>query len=680
MMAAPPREPHPVMMMMAHDDRQERVSEWMAVIQVLRYALPSSSAPTAGAELAVDGVKEGDEVMTPILVAQVLALTQDPVGCQLLQHALESDDLSLNGSSGGVVACGSETVDYPRAEEQGGGGGIGFAQLRTEAPHGPLPLIPSNHNAFGATAAGSSSSTATSTTTTPRTSPVAAAAASRALLMRRLVSVLQTHFTVMANDPFGNFIVQRVLQLADPATRDQLLLGSSAAAVFLAIPQLACAAHGTFAVQRLIATSQRVEEAEWLVSSLLPNFPLLMIHHNGGHVLLKLQMCLWARLGELQREWEELVRARHHGGHANSSYPDSFRSRCTHLYTALRYVEASICQHFLKICLHQLGSCTMQRWLEFFFHVPPFLAEVVVGLEEVDDIHYAAVPPAAETRAADSAAQPCEAADDAAAETSREQWKRMTGSTSFHRMIVAIIESSLLLIANPFGNYIVSKQLSLYKGAEERGDAASAAAATAALPFASAPTAATSSLPCVSPPLAPLSSCFADQVMAALQHRLDPLCCNKFASNVIEKVVRSCSAASLRLLCKRWTTWGTVTATAGTPAALDGGLMPPSPQQQQLSHFPLLLIATNLYGNYVVQAVLEVAPVELLVFQQRDPDGEVAAVSDGVHPCGILPLLEQFHSVWRPLPFSRKMEARMKYARERVRLAYVVQQQQQQQQ
>ncbi|KAF8395983.1 hypothetical protein HHK36_017594 [Tetracentron sinense] len=95
------------------------------------------------------------------------------------------------------------------------------------------------------------------------------------------------HIVELMTDPFGNYLVQKLLDVCDEDQRMQILYAITRKAGDLV--RISCDMHGTRAVQKVIETLKTPEQFSMVVSSLKPNIVILIKDMNGNHVA---QRCL----------------------------------------------------------------------------------------------------------------------------------------------------------------------------------------------------------------------------------------------------------------------------------------------------------------------------------------------------------------------------------------------------
>ncbi|KAB1228023.1 hypothetical protein CJ030_MR1G006860 [Morella rubra] len=91
----------------------------------------------------------------------------------------------------------------------------------------------------------------------------------------------------LMTDPFGNYLVQKLLEICDEDQQMQILHAITRQSGELV--RISCNMHGTRAVQKVIETLKTPEQFSMIVSSLKPGIVTLMKNVNGNHVA---QRCL----------------------------------------------------------------------------------------------------------------------------------------------------------------------------------------------------------------------------------------------------------------------------------------------------------------------------------------------------------------------------------------------------
>ncbi|XP_050369781.1 pumilio homolog 12 [Argentina anserina] len=95
------------------------------------------------------------------------------------------------------------------------------------------------------------------------------------------------HIVELMTDPFGNYLIQKLLEVCDDEQQRQILYSITKKSGELV--HISCDMHGTRAVQKVIETLKTPEQFSIIVSSLKPGIVNLIKNTNGNHVA---QRCL----------------------------------------------------------------------------------------------------------------------------------------------------------------------------------------------------------------------------------------------------------------------------------------------------------------------------------------------------------------------------------------------------
>lgn len=95
------------------------------------------------------------------------------------------------------------------------------------------------------------------------------------------------HILELMTDPFGNYLVQKLLEVCDEDQRMQILHAITSKVG--ALIRISCDMHGTRAVQKVIETLKTPDQFSMVVNSLKPGIVTLIKNMNGNHVA---QRCL----------------------------------------------------------------------------------------------------------------------------------------------------------------------------------------------------------------------------------------------------------------------------------------------------------------------------------------------------------------------------------------------------
>ena len=139
-----------------------------------------------------------------------------------------------------------------------------------------------------------------------------------------LFAELLEHAAELMTDPFGNYLVQKVLDRCSEEQRLHLLQSVAANSDLVSI---ALDIHGTRAVQKLVETVSSPEQSSIIIKALQPGVVSLIKDLNGNHVV---QRCL-----------------QHLGA-----------PECQFIYDAAQ-------QHCNDIATHRHGCCVLQRCIDY---------------------------------------------------------------------------------------------------------------------------------------------------------------------------------------------------------------------------------------------------------------------------------------------------------------------------
>ncbi|KAI3414711.1 PUM-HD domain-containing protein [Psidium guajava] len=105
--------------------------------------------------------------------------------------------------------------------------------------------------------------------------------------VEQIFSEVIDHIVELMTDPFGNYLVQKLLEVCDEDQRMQILHVITRRSGDLI--HISCDMHGTRVVQKVLETLKTAEEFSVVVSALKPGIVTLMKNTNGNHVA---QHCL----------------------------------------------------------------------------------------------------------------------------------------------------------------------------------------------------------------------------------------------------------------------------------------------------------------------------------------------------------------------------------------------------
>uniref|UniRef100_A0A0A9WRZ5 PUM-HD domain-containing protein n=1 Tax=Lygus hesperus TaxID=30085 RepID=A0A0A9WRZ5_LYGHE len=105
------------------------------------------------------------------------------------------------------------------------------------------------------------------------------------LPVQRILNAIEPVLHEVMSDAYGNFLVQKLFEVAPRAERLRLFASPS---LQQNLCHVAASPHGTFAVQRLIETLRNEQEEYVVFAALQHNLLQLLTNVNGGHVLYKM--------------------------------------------------------------------------------------------------------------------------------------------------------------------------------------------------------------------------------------------------------------------------------------------------------------------------------------------------------------------------------------------------------
>ncbi|CAK9222237.1 unnamed protein product [Sphagnum troendelagicum] len=139
-------------------------------------------------------------------------------------------------------------------------------------------------------------------------------------IFREIIS----HITELMKDPFGNYLVQKLLEVCDEKQRMEIL---HAVTMDGELVSISLNMHGTRAVQKLIETLKSPEQVAMVIKALADGVVELIKDLNGNHVV---QRCL-----------------------QKLSHEDN------------QFIFDAAASHCVEIATHRHGCCVMQRCVDF---------------------------------------------------------------------------------------------------------------------------------------------------------------------------------------------------------------------------------------------------------------------------------------------------------------------------
>ncbi|CAJ1987005.1 PUF4 / pumilio protein 4 [Leishmania donovani] len=522
---------------------------------VLPNSPSASSAVTGGGQMSFKAEESGvasvaavpDVASAPI----ILAMSHDQHGCRLLQAVIDAECSEGEAIDGGHDELAAD--DAAAAASRAGAERDGSAAVS-----------PSMTAGAGAGEKGS---------VNERRRRRRAEAFENSIPVRVVLRAIEPKLDAVMADGYGNFLLQKVFDMAPDAERQRLLRLPS---LQHHLCEVACSPHGTFAVQRLVETVRNMEEERLVFVALERDLLRLLTNANGGHVLMKVMECIRRQYNALASGASSVTEpsSASMAAPGESSTAPSRRLLEERVATLFQAIQ----QHLLYVCQHKQGCCIVQKCLDFLHACAGLSPSLPSSSGAVEQMDY------------------------------------------FERMAALLLPHVQELSTHPFGNYVVTRLV----------DVCYARGSTATI----------------------------DAVAAGMQRDLVQMCTNKFASNVVEHILRHCSERRIRLICQALMmplahpSAPAVYASASTAAATNAAI----------ARLPLIIVVMDPYGNYVIQTLLTVAPVDELVSTRAEGGG-------------MLPVLQQLLPLLSSRNYGRKLETKTELA-----LLRVEQHQQQQKQ
>ncbi|EFJ23380.1 hypothetical protein SELMODRAFT_53499, partial [Selaginella moellendorffii] len=132
------------------------------------------------------------------------------------------------------------------------------------------------------------------------------------------------HLVDLMTDPFGNYLVQKLLEVSNDTQRREILRGVTRNGELV---NISLNMHGTRAVQKLIETLKSPEQVSMVTSSLMQGVVTLIKDSNGNHVV---QKCLQKLSNE-----------------------------------DIQFIIDAAARHCVDIGTHRHGCCVLQRCIDF---------------------------------------------------------------------------------------------------------------------------------------------------------------------------------------------------------------------------------------------------------------------------------------------------------------------------
>ncbi|XP_039130111.1 pumilio homolog 12-like isoform X2 [Dioscorea cayenensis subsp. rotundata] len=257
--------------------------------------------------------------------------------------------------------------------------------------------------------------------------------------IEKIFDEIKSHIVELMTDPFGNYLVQKLLEVCNEDQRMCILC--TVTRKMGELFRISCDMHGTRAVQRVIETVQTAEQYSMIVSSLKPFVVALIKNVNGNHVA---QRCLQ----HFPVEYSEFVIG---AAIAHCVELATDRQGCCVLQKCLHHSDgdqknrlmAEIAANSLALSQDQYGNYVVQFMLDQ--EVPWVTSNILYQLEG---------------SYADLSMQKCSS-------NVVEKCVRLAGEEMRIRIIQELMCSPLLphILQDPFGNYVIQTVLKECKGA-----------------------------------------------------------------------------------------------------------------------------------------------------------------------------------------------------------------------
>ncbi|TPP43123.1 Pumilio-family RNA binding repeat protein [Leishmania donovani] len=510
---------------------------------VLPNSPSASSAVTGGGQMSFKAEEGGvasvaavpDVASAPI----ILAMSHDQHGCRLLQAVIDAECSEGEAIEGGHDELAAD--DAAAAASRAGAERDGSAAVSPSMTAGA--------------GAGEKKGSVNERRRRRR-----AEAFENSIPVRVVLRAIEPKLDAVMADGYGNFLLQKVFDMAPDAERQRLLRLPS---LQHHLCEVACSPHGTFAVQRLVETVRNMEEERLVFVALERDLLRLLTNANGGHVLMKVMECIRRQYNALASGASSVTEP----SSASMAVPGESSTAPSRrlLEERVATLFQAIQQHLLYVCQHKQGCCIVQKCLDFLHACAGLSPSLPSSSGAVEQMDY------------------------------------------FERMAALLLPHVQELSTHPFGNYVVTRLV----------DVCYARGSTATI----------------------------DAVAAGMQRDLVQMCTNKFASNVVEHILRHCSERRIRLICQALMmplahpSAPAVYASASTAAATNAAI----------ARLPLIIVVMDPYGNYVIQTLLTVAPVDELVSTRAEGGG-------------MLPVLQQLLPLLSSRNYGRKLETKTELA------------------
>eukprot|EP01018_Ginkgo_biloba_P035042 Gb_33608 [translate_table: standard] len=246
------------------------------------------------------------------------------------------------------------------------------------------------------------------------------------------------HIIELMTDPFGNYLVQKLLEVCNEDQRMQILLAVTGKPGELV--NISLNMHGTRAVQKLIETLKTPEQISLVISSLEPGVVTLIKDLNGNHVV---QRCL-QRLSNEDSQFLFDAAAKHCVEIATHRHGCCVLQRCVDYSSGAQQqcLVAEIAANGLVLSQDAFGNYVVQYILDLEI---PWATENVIAQLEGNYAHLSM------QKFSSNVVEKC---------------LKLSGEENRTTIIRELINSSRLgqLLQDPYANYVVQSALAVSKG------------------------------------------------------------------------------------------------------------------------------------------------------------------------------------------------------------------------
>ncbi|KAJ7526598.1 hypothetical protein O6H91_16G014100 [Diphasiastrum complanatum] len=256
--------------------------------------------------------------------------------------------------------------------------------------------------------------------------------------MQKIFLEIIEHIIELMTDPFGNYLVQKLLEVCTEVQHMKILHAVTAKCQLVAI---SLNMHGTRAVQKLIETLKSPDQIGLVISSLRQGVVTLIKDLNGNHVV---QRCL-QRLNNEENEFIFDAAASNCVEIATHRHGCCVLQRCVDFASGAQHqrLVAEIAANALVLSQDQYGNYVVQYVLDL--GIPWAMVEVMVRLEG----NYALL---SSQKFSSNVVEKC---------------LKLAGDENRTRIVNELMSNSVLgqLLQDPFANYVLQCALTVTKGA-----------------------------------------------------------------------------------------------------------------------------------------------------------------------------------------------------------------------